>query len=999
MILLLSVLAYAVDVDDMNFGDLVITEIMLTPTSTTECQGNDAEYFEVRNTTGGSVNLSGLTIQDDDIDDVTLGTVSATTDGFIVLAHDAAGFEACYGFAPDFEYGNGMKLGNNGDEIYLKQSDGDLIDYVEFDSWSLPTQGKSMSLDDDAQTYLLNDTEASWCPSVDGVGTNGNLGTPGASNPSCDDDTDVPVDTSPLVDTGPFDEICDDNLDNDNDGDVDCLDPDCFAEAYCCDDDGDGFEDAACGGTDCDDTVVNVNTVDGDNIPDDCDNCPSTSNETQVDADSDGIGDECDICALGNDTVDSDGDDVPDACDACEGYDDAKDKDGDGVPNQCDDCPNHAFEDDLDGDGSIACNDCDDNDPWLNTEDEDGDSYSTCGGDCHDGDGTVSPARAESEDGVDEDCDGIVDEGTNAYDDDGDGFTENGGDCDDDDKDISPGAQEICNGDDDDCDNLFDEDLPCTDDDGDGFSEDLGDCNDGDAGINTFAAEDPDNGVDDNCNGVIDEGSDRVDDDGDGWSEFQGDCDDDDDDVHPAAVEVNNGLDDDCDSLEDETANDVDLDGYTTSNGDCDDFNGWKNPGLEEMCDQIDNNCNDVVDEGCAVDENAVQNNPAPSGCSTVGVSGSAGTILLALMAGLRRRSHKVGAVGGVALLAAGCGNDISVTNIEPFLVISPALTDVGIVRIGTTETFTLELDAQRSDISVVNVDVLNITGDYFTYIGEDSFTVGEDENPTLELLYEPIEQGFHRAAITLVTNGDPTSVEVLVRGEGALPQADVTPWGIDLGPVEEGETALHGLTVFNEGLVSVDITDAIWAGDLGFAVEEMPFALPATSHKEVDISYTAVDTEPVSSHLKLVVATHNLHSVEVIANDCENGDPFVWDVDEDGVTVCGGDCDDDDATVYANNPEVADDADNDCDGIVDEGTSGYDDDGDGYSEAEGDCDDNDSKTYPGKKEKADGVDNDCDGTVDEGTDDYDDDGDGFTENGGDCDDNDKTVNPAKGGC
>ncbi len=50
--------------------------------------------------------------------------------------------------------------------------------------------------------------------------------------------------------------------------------------------------------------------------------------------------------------------------------------------------------------------------------------------------GSLTPGLG---DGMDNDCDNLVDEGTDTYDDDGDGFSEVGGDCDDDDPDTSPG--------------------------------------------------------------------------------------------------------------------------------------------------------------------------------------------------------------------------------------------------------------------------------------------------------------------------------------------------------------------------------------------------------------------------------------------------------------------------------------------------------------------------------------------------------------------------------
>ncbi len=106
-------------------------------------------------------------------------------------------------------------------------------------------------------------------------------------------------------------------------------------------------------------------------------------------------------------------------------------------------------------------------------------------------------------------------------------------------------------------------------------------------------------------------------------------------------------------------------------------------------------------------------------------------------------------------------------------------------------------------------------------------------------------------------------------------------------------------------------------------------------------------------------------------------------------------DCDEHNRNTYPGAAELYDNKDNDCDGVVDEGTDGFDDDGDGFSEAAGDCDDYNDSAYPGAPERGDGVDNDCDGVVDEGTALYDDDGDGYAEVNNDCNDADPTVNPA----
>ena len=117
-------------------------------------------------------------------------------------------------------------------------------------------------------------------------------------------------------------------------------------------------------------------------------------------------------------------------------------------------------------------------------------------------------------------------------------------------------------------------------------------------------------------------------------------------------------------------------------------------------------------------------------------------------------------------------------------------------------------------------------------------------------------------------------------------------------------------------------------------------------------------------------------------------------DTDGDAWSVSEGDCDDADATAFPGAVETADAVDDDCDLVVDEGTTAYDDDGDGFTEADGDIDDGDAGNYPGGVESADRRDNDGDGLIDEGTSAYDDDGDGFSENDDDCHDSDPLVSP-----
>ena len=224
-------------------------------------------------------------------------------------------------------------------------------------------------------------------------------------------------------------------------------------------------------------------------------------------------------------------------------------------------------------------------------EDQDGDGYTTWGGDCDDTDPAINPGVTEQADGVDEDCNGIVDDGTEVYDDDGDGFAEVDGDCDDADADLFPGAPEYCDGVDSDCDG---QPGPGENDgDGDGFLA-CEECDDTDPAVYPGAPESCD-GVDSDCEGDLSET--EQDDDGDGFAECDGDCDDVDAAVHPDAVELcNGGIDDDCDQVTDETT-DGDGDGFAVCDGDCDDGDAAVHPDAAETCDGVDRDCNGIADD------------------------------------------------------------------------------------------------------------------------------------------------------------------------------------------------------------------------------------------------------------------------------------------------------------------------------------------------------------------------------------------------------------------
>jgi hypothetical protein len=274
----------------------------------------------------------------------------------------------------------------------------------------------------------------------------------------------------------------------------------------------------------------------------------------------------------------------------------------------------------------------------ADAHDGDGDGFAEIDGDCDDANASTHPDALEVPDGIDNNCDGQIDEGTHTADDDGDGFTELDGDCDDTDGSIFPGAMEYLDGVDGDCDGEIDEGTVAYDDDGDCFCEgdedttdctgsiseicdvdalDIGDCNDADEDINPDAIERCD-AIDDDCDTLIGSEDPDTDKDHDGYSACDAlDCDDDDSSVHPDATETCNEVDDDCNGVVDDDAEDastwhLDSDGdgfgsesatttacsappsYVADGTDCNDSDFSINPDATEVCDEED------TDEDCS---------------------------------------------------------------------------------------------------------------------------------------------------------------------------------------------------------------------------------------------------------------------------------------------------------------------------------------------------------------------------------------------------------------
>ena len=276
---------------------------------------------------------------------------------------------------------------------------------------------------------------------------------------------------------------------------------------------------------------------------------------------------------------------------------------------------------------------------------------------------------------------------------------------------------------------------------------------------------------------------------------------------------------------------------------------------------------------------------------------------------------------------------------------------------------------------------------------------------------------------ITGSTPGPPTTLELSWDNVRAVSDLSTRPTGFRA----EAPVIAGGVGVLDQGLLvryvvetaplsgSLDPNDPglVWTTLTEISPPAGPVVTTSLSYSEptaVRVRTVLGKTPRTASTLLSQVRTGSsgdlgFEATRCMAGDCPGPPPALVltvcddDFDGDGISLCDGDCDDTDASMYPGAPEICDLGNNNClhPAWPDRPGDEVDDDGDGHSECGGDCLDTNPTVYPGAPQPCDGLNNDClhPGWPSlAGLNEEDGDGDGISVCLGDCRDFDASIYP-----
>ncbi|MBN2799393.1 MAG: hypothetical protein JXX28_09625 [Deltaproteobacteria bacterium] len=620
--------------------------------------------------------------------------------------------------------------------------------------------------------------------------------------------------------------------------------------------------------------------------------------------------------------------------------------------------------------------------------------------DCDDLNAAAHPGAEERCDGVDNDCDGNIDNDAvdaltfyadldqDGYGDAGaptaaceapPGHVTNDADCDDTSALFHPGAAEA------DCadpaDYNCDGSVGYADADGDGVPA-CEECDDSRADVNPGAPEVCDE-ADNNCNGLTDEEATDaptwyLDADGDsygsaalsvaaceapaGYVADLTDCDDLEATVYPGAPERCDGLANTCGALPADEA-DADADGFMTCAGDCDDQAASARPGGTEVCDGVDNDCDGQTDES-AVDAPTwyADGDGDGYGLTASSARACAAPAGYAALGGDCDDTAATAFPGGVEVCADALDNDCDGT------VNEADATDAGLWH----------LDADGDSHGRADAGTR-------ACLAPASYVASSDDCDDLRDTVYP---------------GAAERCDGLANTCGAL-------------PADEADADGDGFMACEDDCDDADATTRPGAAEVCDGVDNNCNGYVDDNAVDQRRYYPDMDGDGYGVVYGGVLACEAPEGYAEASGDCDDSLAAVYplapqrcdglantcgsplpsdeaDADGDGQMACAGDCDDGNATIYTGAPQRCDGLANACGEPLpaDEADA----DGDGQRGCAGDCDDSDAAIYTGAPQRCDGLANACGAPLP--ADEADADSDGFMICEEDCDDTDEDVNP-----